>query len=481
MTGITSITRDWGFNPGIVRIASTDTLATVAGSNYLTAQLANIEAVNSGPFQFIVGDLVAVAAADGSEFFRFSGNNFTTLVQLPGGNGSVVLPVTSGDFAVFDGSLGSIYDLGYLPSNAAKTNVVMATGAVTANHIATYTDTAGTVGQNAATAINSGNIQAGVSGTAGALISYPGTATEGDLQLAAVSNSSGNFNTVISNASSVGQTQTVSIPDGGTATSNFIISNSASGQSIATGNFTVTAGNITATAGNLVAGSSGHAGIVQSFPATSAKGSLELVAVANTGNTATIISNDAMAQGSTVNIPDPGNAVGQFLVGATATPFVSGNFPVNSGTAGLMIDSGISAATIATTATVSLTAANITGMYATPVSILAAPGAGKIIIIDSIQWDYAYSTAQYTAGGLITAQYGSTAHAGGVVCTLGIAAATFNGLAANGQLYDVATSFGGANTAVENTAIYMSNATQAFASGSGTVTLYIRYRVVTPA
>jgi hypothetical protein len=99
-------------------------------------------------------------------------------------------------------------------------------------------------------------------------------------------------------------------------------------------------------AGNIQAGLSGTAGSIISYPATATTGSLALTGVSNTGNTVTTLSNDAMAQTSTINIPDPGNAVGQILVGATATPFVSGNFPKNSGTAGLMVDSAVAVAEI---------------------------------------------------------------------------------------------------------------------------------------
>lgn len=105
-----------------------------------------------------------------------------------------------------------------------------------------------------------------------------------------------------------------------------------------------TLANLTGTAinaGSLEAGLSGTAGSLISYPSTASKGSLAITAVANTGNTVTTISNDAMGQASVINIVDPGNAIGQFLIGATATPFVSGNFPVNSGTAGLMVDSGL--------------------------------------------------------------------------------------------------------------------------------------------
>jgi hypothetical protein len=98
--------------------------------------------------------------------------------------------------------------------------------------------------------------------------------------------------------------------------------------------------------GNIQAGLSGTQGYFISYPATASKGSFVFEAVANTGNTVTTLSNDAMGQASTINIPDPANAIGQLLIGATATPFTTGDFPVNSGTAGLMVDSGFLATNI---------------------------------------------------------------------------------------------------------------------------------------
>lgn len=92
--------------------------------------------------------------------------------------------------------------------------------------------------------------------------------------------------------------------------------------------------------GNIQAGMSGTAGEFISFPGTASKGSFIFAATANTGNTSTTFTNDAMGQATTINVPDPANAVGQVLIGATATPFVSGNFVKSSGTAGLMVDGG---------------------------------------------------------------------------------------------------------------------------------------------
>ena len=86
---------------------------------------------------------------------------------------------------------------------------------------------------------------------------------------------------------------------------------------------------------------------------------------------------------------------------------------------------------VAATATVALTAAQVNGMYATPVQLLPAPGAGKLIIIDSILWDIAFVSAQYVAGGAIAAQYGNTVHGAGPAASATLAAATLNAVAAS--------------------------------------------------
>lgn len=195
------------------------------------------------------------------------------------------------------------------------------------NHIATYTNVTGTIGEDAATAINGGNIQAGLSGTAGTLASFPGTAAKGSLNIVAVANT-GNTITTISNAA-MGQASVISIPDPGVATSNFIIADSAGTQHITTGSLSVDVGNI-------AAGSSGHAGTVSSFPTTASRGSLILAAVANTGATNTTISNAAMGQASVISIPDPAGATADFVIAPAA--LVSGNLIKASGTAGLVAD-----------------------------------------------------------------------------------------------------------------------------------------------
>lgn len=97
-------------------------------------------------------------------------------------------------------------------------------------------------------------------------------------------------------------------------------------------------------AGNLQAGLSGTAGYLASFPATLAKGSLRMVAVANTNDTLVTISNALHAQASVYSIPDVGAATGQFNVVTGA--LVSGNLMSASGTAGKLQDTGIASSNV---------------------------------------------------------------------------------------------------------------------------------------
>lgn len=222
--GILQITTDTtgqiNVNPRRVKIITTDNLSTVTTAGYLNTPA--LEGYTILPTDII--DMWYGASSLTSpgtyEIFTVSISNGTiTLVQWAN-PGDVLLPVVSNDFANFNGTTGQIKDSGYSPSNAAKTKVVMANGTVIANHIATYTDTAGTIGEDAATAINGGNIQAGLSGTAGSLKSFPSAATSGSLALTAVA-SSGDYAAVISNAS-LGQATTWTLSDPAGATSKIV-------------------------------------------------------------------------------------------------------------------------------------------------------------------------------------------------------------------------------------------------------------------
>jgi hypothetical protein len=340
-------------DPRRVEIKCTDSLSTITTAGYLNP-------VNAQGFTIKQTDQVVIAYTGGSgstytvETFGVSIASSTGIITLTPSEGGVIGTPTVGDFAVFANAMGGIQDLGYLPSNAAKTNVVMATGPVTVGNISTYTDTAGTIGQNAATAINGGNIQAGLSGTAGTLISYPSTAS---------------------------------------------------------------------------------------------KGSLIVAGVANTGNTNTTISNAAMAQASVISIPDPGIA--------------TANFALNN-------------VGITNTVQITLNLASITGMYATPVQLIAAI-ANNSIFITSLQANYIGGSAAFTSGGIIVVQYGNSAHGAGTTATSGasISGAGFLTGGTTNQYLTVtginnsASGTGANSSGVINTGIFISNQTAAFATGTG--------------
>jgi len=111
-----------------------------------------------------------------------------------------------------------------------------------ADHLIVSSDADGTLANKTGTAINAGNLQAGLSGTSGALLSYPTTAASGSLVVEAQDNASGNFRTNIRSSTAVGQTQSIDIPDCGTTGADFLLSTSAAQQLMDSVSFSTTAG-----------------------------------------------------------------------------------------------------------------------------------------------------------------------------------------------------------------------------------------------
>ncbi len=240
---ITDIKRDYGDAVTIVRILTTSTVAQASTTGYLLAQEANIEAINNGPFSWLLSDSVLVACSDGS-FFATISTDFESLIPYVFSTTVIGAPVVVGDFAVFASTSGNIEDLGYLPSDASKTRVVMANGATLANHIAVFADTTGTVKEpdapvtleenlavtgtvvaSGAITSTTGNITSGSSGDAGTFIAFPATAANGTLILAA-GNAGGAFNTTITSGT-IGQSTVYTVPDIGASTGGVVVSTAA--------------------------------------------------------------------------------------------------------------------------------------------------------------------------------------------------------------------------------------------------------------
>lgn len=279
--------------PSIIYISTNDTLATVTTTGYLN------ESVTAFQYPYSNYQLAEVYTTDsGCVILRISitqsgGHNVYSLVA-PSESGVITVPTIANQISYATNTLGTI----------------AATGLATA-------------------LFNAGNITAGLSGTAGTLTSFPGAATSGKLVLAAVTNSSGNFNTTISNAAAIGQSQVVSIPDSGATTANFIVSKTTGTQHITVGAFAVDAGVISS---GIATG--GTAGGFIAYPATTTQGSLRLTPVGNVGNFAATISNiSTLGQASVYTIPDPGAATAKFLLDSgVQTMAAASNLKLDKGT-----------------------------------------------------------------------------------------------------------------------------------------------------
>ncbi len=374
--------------------------------------------------------------------------------------------------------------------------------ASTANGLPVFSDTAGDLkapttttttgfGLTAATgnlAATTGNLIAGSSGHAGNVQSFPAAASNGALILAAGNNSSGNFNTTISNAAAVVQSQVVSIPDGGNATSNFIISKSAGTQHITTGALQVDAGAISS---GISTG--GFVGLIKALPTTATSGFIAMQAAINgSGNFGTTLSNQTtQAQAQVLTFPDVGAATGNVIAAGGA--LVSGNLNKNSGTTGAVVDSGITALSVSGAITqlgnlyqvsVTFNTAQMVTAYDTPLQIIANPLASQMILIlqasvytaSTGHTAYATGTApiiQYSSGGT------NGAHGLGTIATAaGLVAGDITAAVSQVRnLFGIATA---AITGLSGLGIYFSNATGDYSAGTGTnVTFTVVYQLLT--
>lgn len=125
------------------------------------------------------------------------------------------------------------------------------------------------------------------------------------------------------------------------------------------------------------------------------------------------------------------------------------------------------------TVTVTLTAAQIIAMGTAPVSLIAAPGAGKCIIVDNITFKMVTTATAFTGGGAVEFRY---TDASGTKVTADIAAAVVT--AGAGTSFTNVRGIEASLTGTANAAIVVRSASAAFAAGTGSATLVIEYHVV---
>lgn len=101
---ITSISTDWGVEPRIVRITTTDSLATITTAGYITDQADEIEALNNGAFEWVEGDLIAINFSDGEGFFTRDATDNTFVAETnPGSLSSTLI-----DGRIFVGNAANV-------------------------------------------------------------------------------------------------------------------------------------------------------------------------------------------------------------------------------------------------------------------------------------------------------------------------------------------------------------------------------------
>jgi hypothetical protein len=166
------------------------------------------------------------------------------------------------------------------------------------------------------------------------------------------------------------------------------------------------------------------------------------------------------------------SASGDATVASVSGATVLNNVLIAADTAGTVKDSGTPIGVYA--ATVTLTAAQVNAMYATPFQ-LVAPVAGKVILPVQISANYIGGSAAFTAGGILVAQYANTAHGAGATATAAASIAgagfltggTTNEYLTVGGVNNSATGTGTPTSGVIDTGVFLSNQTQAFATGTG--------------
>ncbi len=125
---VISIQRDTNNNVSLVRIISTDTIATVSSINYIANQQYNINAINGGYFSWFTSDIIVIAASDSNGFFVFTDNNFTSLVPIASGT---VSPGLANEVAYYPMDGSSVSGLTTIANGILATNSLSVPAIVT--------------------------------------------------------------------------------------------------------------------------------------------------------------------------------------------------------------------------------------------------------------------------------------------------------------------------------------------------------------
>ncbi len=124
---------------------------------------------------------------------------------------------------------------------------------------------------------------------------------------------------------------------------------------------------------------------------------------------------------------------------------------------------------------ISLAAADIIAMRATPIALVPAPGAGKIVVVEHITLKMVRTATQFANGGAVEYRY---TDGSGAKVTADMSASLVTGAA--GTAYAGCAGVVTELTPVANAAVVITNATAAFDTGTGTGQVTVRFHIETP-
>lgn len=193
---------------------------------------------------------------------------------------------------------------------------------------------------------------------------------------------------------------------------------------------------------NIDAGASGTAGSVDVFPSTPSKGKLAITCTNQAGDTTVSLVAGEMAAARTITLVDP-------FADASLEPVIR--------------------------TVVTLTSAQLLALQTTPITVIAAPGANKAVLIESVELRHAGGTAyaNIAAGDDIFLKYtdGSGAQCFTTLETTGLLDQT------TAQIRHYPNNTIGAHTPVAN-AVVVASLGGAIDTGNFDLILRIRYRIV---
>lgn len=182
-----------GILPRTVKLICNDTYATITAAGYLNNSTTN-------PYNYFPTDIFLISyASNAFGIFQpsFSGTTITLSPWLNSGN--VTLPVVSGNLPKFSGTTGLMIDSLISPSDATKTKVASVAAATTANQVATFSDTAGTV-QSSGTLLSALQLAANIKAVS---VSWAGGGTSNAFTVTGITTSSIVVASIFSSANAV--------------------------------------------------------------------------------------------------------------------------------------------------------------------------------------------------------------------------------------------------------------------------------------